>query len=55
MRNYDYIALLSLEWRGEWGVGENDKRSYLKRKCRTLEYSFSARSFNLAGFYEFLQ
>ena len=38
----------------DW-VGENDKRSYLKRKCRTLEYSLNARSFNLAGFYEFLQ
>ena len=50
MRNYDYIALLSLEWGGEWGVGENDKRSYLNRKCRTLEYSLSARSFTLAGF-----
>ena len=32
------------------GVGENDKRSYLKRKCRTLEYSLNARSFTLAGF-----
>ena len=37
-----------------WGVGENDKSSYLKRKCRTLEYSLSARLFNLAGFYELL-
>ena len=54
MRNYDYIALLSLEW-GEGcgvGVGENDKSSYLNRKCRTLEYYLSARSFNLTGFYE---
>ena len=50
MRNYDYIALLSLEWGGEWGVGENDNRSYLNRKCRTLEYSLNARSFTLAGF-----
>ena len=32
------------------GVGENDKRSYLNRKCRTLEYSLNARSFTLAGF-----
>ena len=33
-----------------WGVEENEKSSYLNRKCRTLEYSLSARSFNLAGF-----
>ena len=53
MGNYDYIALLSLEWGG--GVGENDKTSYLNRKCRTLEYSLNARSFTLAGFYELLE
>ena len=36
VRNYDNIALLSLEWGGGGGVGENDKRSYLNRKCRTI-------------------
>ena len=41
MRNYDYIAFLSIEWVEGCGVGENDKRSYLKRKCRTLEYSLN--------------
>ena len=32
------------------GGGENDKRSYLKRKCKTMEYSLNPRSFTLAGF-----
>ena len=40
---------------GGWGVGENDNRSYLNRKCRTLEYSLNARLFTLAGFDELLE
>ena len=52
MRSYYFIALLALEW-GE--VGEHDKRSYLHRKCRTLEYSLYARLFTLASFGELVE
>ena len=38
-----------------WGVGEHDKRSYLHRKCRTLEYLLYARLFTLASFGELVE
>ena len=36
-------------------VREHDKRSYLNRKCRTLEYSLNARLFTLTGFDELVE
>ena len=53
MRSYCHIAVLPLEWDG--GVGECDKRSFLNRKYRTLEYLLNARLNTLTSFGELVE
>ena len=58
MRQFKWGIIIILRYflsNGGWGAGENDNRSYLNRKCRTLEYFLNARSFTLAGFYKLLE
>ena len=55
-----YISVPALEEGWEWGSrrqneNENDRRSCRNRKCRTMEYSLSARLFTLVGFDELVE
>ena len=51
MRSYYHIAVLQMGW----GVGVCDKRSFLNRKCRTLEYLLNARLNTLTSFGELVE
>ena len=48
-----YISVLALE--GGWGYGSSTEGVVLNRKCRTMEYSLSARLFTLVGFDELVE
>ena len=53
MRSYYHIAVLPLEWGGEWGCVI--KGVFLNRKCRTLEYLLNARLNTLTSFGELVE